>query len=92
MEEFLRDYFNTNDMLNKFNNSEIMSMHFRYTLKKSCILLPGEPVFFPYKATDMEIVNVLRKIISVPFTVGIGREPHDPDLIYAICIGRVFIP
>ena len=92
LKEFLRNYFNIRDRLNKFNNSEIISMSFRYTTKKICILLPKLPVFFPFKATDIEIVNKLKNIISVPFIIAVGREPDNNDLIYSIVISRVFIP
>lgn len=86
--EFLINYFSEDDRLNKFNNSEITTMFYRYRRIKSCIEI-DKVIWFPYDSTDMEIANVLKSLISVPFTFCTGRENNK---IWSIVVTRVFIP
>ncbi len=86
--EFLTNYFNKDDSLNKFNNSEITTMIYRNKVEKSFFKL-GNIIWFPYDSTDMEIANVLKSIITVPFYISVIRVDNK---IRWIEVNRVFIP
>ncbi len=93
LEKTIREYFSIGDRINRFNNSEIIYMPFRYTRNKCYFpFLLGDVNYFPCKATDIEIANVIKRLISVPFHLSIEREASNLDLIYSIVISRVFIP
>lgn len=93
MTEYLTDYFNRDDGLNKFNNSEILKMHFIYTdVPTGWFGLGITRKFFPFEASNKEIADALRTIIRVPFTLFIGREGQELKKIYRITVKRVFIP
>ncbi len=86
--EFLTNYFNEDDRLNKFNNSEITNMIYRNKVEKSFFKL-GNIIWFPYDSSDMEIANVLKSIITVPFYISVLRVDNK---IRCIEVNRVFIP
>lgn len=86
LEKTIREYFSIGDRINRFNNSEIIYMPFPYTR------FLGDVNYFPCKATDIEIANVIKRLISVPFHLSVERDASNLDLIYSIVISRVFIP
>ena len=86
--EALKDKFSNYE---KFNNSEIASMMFQYTRERApwySLHVMKAPIFFPCEATDMEIANTLKSILTVPFALSIGRENNN---IYSILVSRVFV-
>lgn len=87
--EFLRNYFSVDDKLNRFNNSEILTMSFLYTFKKSSPFWFSERENFPYKVSNKELAIALKSILNVPFTLSVGRE-HD-NTIGMISVTRVFM-
>lgn len=90
IKEFLKNHFSIDDKLNKFNNSELISMNYRYTRKKCYIPgFLGEAVYFPYQVSDKEIADAVKSIVNVPFIISVGRETDNK--IYAIVVSRVFI-
>ncbi len=71
---------------NTFNNSEVLSLIYRY--KSSGTLFP-KYMYFPCKASDMEIANALKSILTVPFVLAVGRGSREQ--IYSIVVSRVFL-
>lgn len=84
--EYLTEYFKKKDSLRKFNNSEVTEIHYR---ERENGWLGRKTKWFPYDATDMEIANGLKTILTVPFCVAVGREQN---MIWGIFVSRVFIP
>jgi pSer/pThr/pTyr-binding forkhead associated (FHA) protein len=89
--DVLKDKFSNYD---KFNNSEIISMMFQYTRERApwySLHVMKDPIYFPYEATDMEIANALKSILTVPFALSIGRQSDNNKNIYSIVVSRVFV-
>jgi hypothetical protein len=94
MDAWLKDYFDDN--LNRFNNSEIMTISFNSTTTTTGLFTLGPikflPTFtteyFPYKVSDIEIGKALKNIISVPFILSVDRYK---DNIRSIVVHRVFV-
>lgn len=74
--------------IDKFNNSETLTLFYRY---KSSGALFTKRVYFPCKASDMEIATALKSILTVPFTLDVAREGVEREQIYAIAVNRVFV-
>lgn len=57
--------------IEKFNNSETLTLVYRYKVSGA---LFGTRTYFPCKASDMEIANALKSILTVPFALAVARE------------------
>ncbi len=89
--EYIKDYFSQENAITEFNNSQITTMRFHYKRKIVKWYIPalfGEIEWFPYEATNMEIANVFKDLLTVPFTISVGRENNK---IYSIVVARVFL-